>query len=112
MDNEYCEHFDLFPHILSYLSDEFILILNIINNVDIVVKTNHDINRDEWFKRRRLFLGLEAEGDYLNNDLHRPLKGYEKVIESNSIQIQNIFFVHRNEILGYLVIKGKKCLHP
>ncbi|MBL4654549.1 MAG: hypothetical protein JKY33_01835, partial [Bacteroidia bacterium] len=57
-NNEYCEHFELFPHLLNYLDNNSVIAINVIFDIAIFEKKRKRFNESfdpQWEKRRNEF---------------------------------------------------------
>ena len=106
----YCEHFDIFPFIFNYTSDEFVIILNLQENISSYFNNgsmNHP-NKMNWLVRRKEFYALEQEDDPIKINLSKLINIYKAIFAKSAVEVDKIFYVPRSDLTGFLVIKGQK----
>ncbi len=101
------ESFGIFGHALKYVAKDTVIFVNIFNNVEEYIKKYGANERiEDWIKARKEFFAIDnvvsARGiDYL--------KGFEKIIKAEKLDIVYSNFISRNEYVGFGVFVLKKC---
>ncbi|MBL4654547.1 MAG: hypothetical protein JKY33_01825 [Bacteroidia bacterium] len=106
-NDQYCEHFDLFPDLLNHLTTKAVLIINLTNDVNAMNARDQYSSEfmDKWLERRKGFYGKEMNNgesivDYM--DIYK-----QKFTEWNW-KVNECFFSARHEFVGYLVLEIEK----
>lgn len=101
----YCEHFDLFPDVFSYLGKSGVLVINVI--LDIGLYTSALSKKQipqKWIDRRKEFYGISKDKEVVELDPEKMVDIYKDKVSKEDFIITNNFFVPRNPSIGHLVI--------
>jgi len=98
-NNEYCEHFELFPHIFRIAEDQCAIILNI--NTE-PYNFHDDLS---WWKRRADFYNTDHPQKLSFNQVKTH---YEKICAQNNFNMKWSFLQKRNNFMYYLCFEMEK----
>lgn len=98
---EYCEHFELFPHIFRIVATEAILFLNVIPFLDPEAKAQYPyvFNEDQLQRRRRFYFTEHPE----NIPISEMIEAYQRHAEQAGFKIRWFFSQRRGAIYSLLV---------
>lgn len=105
--NDYCEHFDLFPRIYSYIDQEGIIIMNLVLDVhDLSSRYSFSTHvKDAWIMKRKEFYQCDNVDRSEPNQL---IKAYIDNAERNGFKTIHHFLIPRTKSLGFLTLYLKK----
>jgi hypothetical protein len=99
----YCEHFDLFPHLVGNAASSAILIMNVILDTRSLLARYPELNFREWLNRRAAFYGLEI-GQVERFTPSQLISEYtRKFGEYGKVKYVNIV-LRRDIAVGFLVL--------
>jgi len=101
---KYYEHFDFFENIFNYTDNTTIVIFNVVPNVEKVAST-YQINKtklDLWIEKRKLFY---QESEVIYFPANKLIENYSEKILRKNYNVDFAFFVPRNELIGFVVLK-------
>ncbi len=101
---DYCEHFDLFPDVFSYLGESGVLVINIVYNIGLYTSELGRKIPQKWIDRRKKFYGISKDEEAIKPNPGKMVDVYENLISKGDFNIKNIFLVPRNLTMGHLVI--------
>lgn len=102
------ESFGVFEPALRYIAGEAVLFVTIYTDLLKIAELygNDEASIDkEWIKARKEFFGME---NVLNGRGIDYLKGFEKIILKNNIQLVHSQFLNRNDYVGFGVFVLRK----
>ena len=99
--NEYCENFDIFPHVFNILQDESVLILNVFLDLERFCLHNKMQIPQKWTDGRKNFFKRE---DVKKISPDEMIHLYKSKVPKDKFNISDAFLVPRNPELPWLVL--------
>jgi len=104
-NSEHCEHFGLFPELFKILSDESVIILDVIPEIDQTVRIKYpDLFNSRHLERRRAFYETDKP-EYI--PIEHMVTVYTRMANNNGFNLEWGFCVQRSHVF-YLVLKLKR----
>lgn len=101
----YCEHFDFFPDIFNFMNKKgAILVTNLTHDIAPIIKRYNlpTSYKERWLERRREFFNKKDLMEII--DLEELINIYQNKFSNWGVKTKKIFFIPRNEEVGFLVM--------